>query len=553
MLKFSTKKTKFWPLSKLLLWLSGILIVWGSTFLNVNANNDSNNRGNELTFTGINAQYLDQYFSTVHFSVARNDFGGGIFRLPSETLNSPQAIRANGQTIKCSSKVRGFYYNSQRGERLRPLDEKSQTDLASINTQYGKTNLKTNWGFYTNCTGLSQNGEEHAIYGKITHNYHGKIFELHAGLQNIIDTNTLKGNLKCNLQRVANAYPLGYLYDTQGGIWLVGLSVKPEKIQNSYNEVTQFHTKFISKLDSQCVDKVFDYNGENIIDGEKKIENRQEIVTAWIGSDAKTTMMNLGIRGIIWLSTEVKAAEQAKILGNPQKTSLLVSTENSIATTINIAAKKAEILCRNKWGSQINPNASIICLKGTKPIDPNQYGWKTIIVKNWNLQLTEYMNSDAKPITIFINKWKLILNWENQGNKMITFSPNGYLSADNNTSIKANYLKGNFIINGVITAQWEKWEVKNKLVIHGKLASFNTIDSPHERLKDRIKNIVTLNDEDKIWLREIFTRYCKPNWKGSDGTNCKGAKGNGNSNTSLFLTDKAFWIIDMSFSSPLFQ
>lgn len=70
----------------------------------------------------------------VHFNVAGNDFGGGFFWLPVEKLEEAITIEtqdANGEKERkiCQNKVRGFYYNSQRGERLRPLDESSKIAL----------------------------------------------------------------------------------------------------------------------------------------------------------------------------------------------------------------------------------------------------------------------------------------------------------------------------------------------------------------------------------------------------------------------------------------
>lgn len=572
MLQSLTKKQKIWMLWKTLLGVSGGLFIAGLAVLSLNTfphtvEASSTEHKEKIVFTGVKAQYLDQYFSTVHFSVAKNDFWGGIFWLPSEELATPQIIKTkiggSEQVLTCSSRVRGYYYNSQRGERLWPLDTQSQAELANINGEYKTANLKINGGFFTNCTGLDHlTGVQHALFGKITHMYKTKTFDLHAGLENSIGSNILKGVLKCNLQRVANAYPLGYLYDSQGGIWLVGLTVKPEKMKNNYDEVIRFHLGFTKGLNNNCVDKYFDYSDTGLTNGEDPIQddngtiNRKDIVDPGVNSDAKTTMMNLGIRWIIWLSTEIDANAQAGILGNPQKTSLLVSTENSIASTINAATKKAEALCRNKRGNSKSSD-TIICIKWRDIArDAKALAWKTIILSGGNLTVNWYMDANSQPTTVFINKGKLILTWTPQSN-LVEFAPNGYIAKAPNdpTNIQALYLKGNFIINGILTTN-SSTGVENRLVIHGKLASFNTIDKPNTTMRtklinDKLKNI-TISSNEKIWLREIFTWSCGLSGVWSDGTSCQGSKNAWNS-TTLFLTDKAFGLIDMTFPSPLFQ
>lgn len=86
----------------------------------------------------LGGKYLDQYFSVVHFNVAGNDFGGGFFWLPVVQLDKPvfiKTLNAEGEEdIKmCHNQIRGFYYNSQRGERLWPLDVDSQNALKKFN------------------------------------------------------------------------------------------------------------------------------------------------------------------------------------------------------------------------------------------------------------------------------------------------------------------------------------------------------------------------------------------------------------------------------------
>ena len=63
--------------------------------------------------------YMDQYFSMVHYNVAWNDFWWGILWLPVEQISwdvveitIPSDNEQWADARYCSSKVRGFYWNS---------------------------------------------------------------------------------------------------------------------------------------------------------------------------------------------------------------------------------------------------------------------------------------------------------------------------------------------------------------------------------------------------------------------------------------------------------
>lgn len=184
-------------------------------------------------------------------------------------------------------------------------------------------------------------------------------------------------------------------------------------------------------------------------------------------------MMNLGIRGIVGLSSQVQTTDQNKIENNTRQTSLLVSTTENIANIINLANKRAEALCRNKWEKQIptNPKNEVICSEKEGSIDPESFAGKTLIIKNGNLTLKNYMSTNSQALTILLMQGNFILPDITPLQR--NFSANGYIG----NKIFANYLKGNFIINGIIQPKDKKNGIKNKLIIHGKLASFNPINT----------------------------------------------------------------------------
>ena len=541
-------------ITKILAGISGVLFLGGSLLLWVNASQ------NKITVDWIKDQTLANKFSTVHFNVWGNDFGGGFFWTEAKALATPQEVTANDERLLCSAQIRGFYYNSQRGERLWPLDTDSQRDLAEIQSSYWDTQLTINWGFYTNCQKkqagkLVPENEDgrtnslYGIYGRITHTYKGREYSIYAGLLNNLQQNELPtAELRCNFQRIDNQYPFGYIYDKAGGIALVGAYVKSENLA----QVNAFHESFIEKLSkTKCVNDFYSLR-EDPNNPEKTIPKTDDPIlwpkdnTLIFGNgNALETMMNLGIRGIVGLSSQVLG--QKGIEGNTKQTSLLVSTTENISNIINIANKRAESLCRNRWGN-LNPNGDVICAKNGGLINPQEYAGKTIIIQQGDLTLKNYMETTNQPITILLMTWDIKLP-NTEANQR--FLGNGY--PNKNGIIKANFLKGNFIINGLIQGDSNSNnEIQRKLIVHWKIASFNTLNTPTNEAHTNITKI-GINLNKKIRLSEIFTWKCNRK-EGIDlDRNPCGKLTEGQDPNKDFLVDKSFGLIDMYFPSKLFK
>ena len=541
-------------ITKILAGISGVLFLGGSLLLWVNASQ------NKITVDWIKDQTLANKFSTVHFNVWGNDFGGGFFWTEAKALATPQEVTANDERLLCSAQIRGFYYNSQRGERLWPLDTDSQGDLARIQSSYTPSQLTINWGFYTNCQKkqagkLVPENEDgrtnslYGIYGRITHTYKGREYSIYAGLLNNLQQNELPtAELRCNFQRIDNQYPFGYIYDKAGGIALVGAYVKSENLA----QVNAFHESFIEKLSkTKCVNDFYSLR-EDPNNPEKTIPKTDDPIlwpkdnTLIFGNgNALETMMNLGIRGIVGLSSQVLG--QKGIEGNTKQTSLLVSTTENISNIINIANKRAESLCRNRWGN-LNPNGDVICAKNGGLINPQEYAGKTIIIQQGDLTLKNYMETTNQPITILLMTWDIKLP-NTEANQR--FLGNGY--PNKNGIIKANFLKGNFIINGLIQGDSNSNnEIQRKLIVHWKIASFNTLNTPTNEAHTNITKI-GINLNKKIRLSEIFTWKCnRKEGIDLDGNPC-GKLTEGQDPNKDFLIDKSFGLIDMYFPSKLFK
>ena len=396
--------------------------------------------------------------------------------------------------------------------------------------------------------------------------------------------------LRCNFQRLNNAIPFGYIYDSAGGIGILGASIKSSVMKratkwdaDAYRDIHSFHRAYLGQLENwKCVSDIFDHDGQNPRYNDGSIPNYSSdkldsLLDFGFGS-AQTTLFKLGIRGIIWLSSELSNNSRGSIEGNQAGTSLLLNTDNSIAGIVNLARQRAEELCRNKWervpGTEEdlgNRAGQVLCYDGNKDrnsriLRVNRYDEvAALIVKNADVFLLNYpvTRNNAAITNLFIDKGYLFLLDEARNKfDLQKFDQNGYQTQDaSNPWISyGNFLRGNFIVNGLIigmkpdTGQFTP--IKNKLVIHGKVASYNTYTTPDDNKKQVIKDILGSDggrvEEGTlkfIGLDQVFKWSCNSaTGTGSDGTPCIGTdKG------SSFITNKAFSLIDMDLSSPLFQ
>lgn len=539
-----------------------------------NAKNQTSQQGNWINFE-LGGKYLDEYFSAVHFNVAGNDFWGGFFWLPVKKLKIPVVIKTRDKSWnivvkRCENQVRGFYYNSQRWERLWPLDQESKVALQRFSPGTYDSSLVLQGGWYTSC-----DKDSYGIYGAIKHIYKEQEFYLNAGVAYDPSANKMKSDgLKCNFQRLNNSYPFWYIYDDHGHIGFVGAKIKKEALWDS-TKVDQFHVGLNQLLNSgMCMSSIFNYDGQEIwysttnpipgFPSWKEVNDFLDI-NPW---SAKTTLFNLGIKGIVGLTQDFNNEEKKYFEGNTKDSTLLVRTDETISQVINLARKNAERLCRGKW--QTTPqdlSSKVICIKGgdyvTTPFmgDVRSLAGKTVVIQNANLYLKPNQTEISEPITLFIDKGNLFLPSSTDTGDLQTFDSFWYTTdCADNKCVKADYLKWNFIINwlllGVGVGRMES--IKNKLYIHGKFVSFNTFKQPTEERLSTIEKTLgsKWNPEylSMISFDNLFTWRCNLD-RGSDGTWCKGiskAEREAAGQSSI-LVDKAFGLIDMNFANLLFK
>ena len=634
----------------------------------------------------ISWAYMDQYFSMVHFNVQGNDFGGGILWLPVEqiTWDAVEIFIPTGEStdskdsVYCTSKVRGFYWNSQRWDnRLWPLDDETHKWL-SWNAKHSShperyRNLEFSWWWYTTCSedkptaelnqylnekwvwlsekqlseildklekesntkerdewtsefitwvlisefeitdtevmnkikdailaNASFKSDPYWIYWNITHKFWWERMDLVAWAHYDMNQNRItEWNLTCSLQRLGNNYPFWYLYDDYGHIWTVWARITYNYIQwGSKNIGDDFHS-WLNKVlnDGYCMNQIFWYDWENITLIIKDKESNQQWVwitwwcddticklpsgwikdflSAWNGT-ARTTIFSLWIKGIIGLTDEVRDAQKEYFENNQLQSTLMLRTETSISNIVNKVNKNAEALCRGKWTKNANDltnHTKLVCYEwnwinnSIIAVKPNDLEWKSVVIRNASLiinlnEVSDYQGADSEAINLFINKWNLylysnIIDSDPETAKTLPcFDDFGYLLKQNECvggvdAIRAMYLKGNFIIDGLILwgydEAWNLWkaQINSRLYVHGKIVSYNTLTTPTATRKKTIDKLLgwEFSKYDWVSFMKLFGWSCNPvdgYW--TDWTSCiwKSAVGKESQ-----LVDKAFWLIDM--------
>jgi len=471
-----------------------------------------------LNFVWINMWSIDQKFSEVAFKARWNDFMGSIFWLNAKSIETWEVIKIGGglKEKTCFKKVRWIYYNAQRGNRLRPLDEDTLTYFRWTNASYN--NLSMSGWLYTSCS-----GEEYSVYGQITYHVNWDSYDSHitAWVEYDWTSNIYSGSFARSLQRFDNKYPIWFIYDDRWwGIWFVWWLWDT----NSYDLV-------ITELNQgSWINNLFGYDSSNNI--VSTVWSITVLSTKW---NAINTLMNAWVRWTVWLSFSVNTVEKNTILWNFDKKTLIFNALNiNFSKLINEVRKSTENLCKGKYESYNDYdvagyfiNKKIICLDFSwdtqNYITINQVDWadlknKTIVIKNWDVRVWWWMETDDLPVNIFIDKWNLLIR--NNTGSAVEFDWNGYPKTFWWVTKWIN-LKWNFIVNGLII--WadnlrKKETFKHKLFFNWKLASLNTPSYPSQWRRDQITSIFnTWANNGWIWLSNVFTRECNPiNWNWSD-------------------------------------
>ena len=493
--------------------------------------------------------------SPVHFADNENNFWWFIYISHSSDVNIQweweHNVEVPGNTwYKCNDMVQWFYYDSQRWERLWPLDVKTQN-------VFGMSDLYIDGWIYTRCvmswydvalekceneddidecirSVKKEFSDEYGYYGYIKHKYKKMEYDLLAWVSyktgDWIEMDPSKW-LASTFVRYNNQYPLWFIYDKNGGVWFVwckvnsGLSLLVENIQWWSNLLDFF----------------------NLNDGIIRVQNLDNVNFNCSPWSAKNSLIKLVVEWIVWMSSDTSNWLENN---SEAKTQLFNTSSVNNATVINKVKQKAETLCRGKWRTSEPSNVnsikdSIICLDMNNNINVNadKYLWKTLIVKwgagvnvspvsknnlntkiydifvDGDLYINDYYNTDSDNLFVINKNW-FVKQDSNAANLINNYKWNENWCGENYAWV-AYVIKGNIIVNGnVKVSYYNHPSLENKYFVYGKLMSKDTEKS----------------------LLEVFTWSCDGyNQKSSDWYCCPESRYQG----------AALSIIDQNFSSPL--
>ncbi len=532
----------------------------------------------------------------VHFADNGNDFGwilyfSNIWEEDSceddtcepefivSTKNIEEINPSDKNTMyECRKQMKWFYYNSQRGERLWPLDD---TTARLWGSGYSES---FTWWIYTNCTekwyylriiecgrikefwqevGYSDatdyelcisnanqdfKSDNNGYFWSVSNTYSWQEMALviwvnYTGTDssyNWFISIESGSKLAPTFARFGNKYPVWFIYDYNGWLWLAWCRITGDFMKESmkilYNEYYNWGIEGLSNI--------FVYDEEN-----DKVAYKPWSIE-WVSCDAISqadTLLRIVIEWIVWMS-ETASNKMNTIywtMGNSSNSKMQQFATRDINrnTLMNYVRKKAELLCRWKWkkieDSDCEHLPSLICdnWTGSPNCRPRDLQGKTIIVKDGNLRI--YPNEDDRdmPYDIYILSWDLIIN--ELDDRLYVFNESWYVMDDISTwdfnyavwtgggyykwgswATVASFIKWNFIVNWNIiwsgnTAEEKK--LKHKYFIYGKLSSRDNVDN----------------------LEETFARRCY-NGSGSDGNYCPKYDGNSYWNASLIVMDQNF-------------
>lgn len=459
---------------------------------------------------GLGTKSLANNFSVVHFNSAGNDFGGGAFRVSTQKkLENPMIIHGPmGDSVSCSSQIQGYYYNSQRGERLRPLDEVSLASLKSMDTTYDDLSLQG--GLYTNCSGQPYN-----IYGNVIHkiNAQDQSFELTAGLAYNSQNNKIisDASLTCSLQLINNQSVIGYLYDKSGGIGFVGGNLPNDQVNQLLITALQ---------QGKCVSDFCSLEGNGGI--KCQVDNHKRTIQN--DRSFQNLKWSIAVRGVVGLTRDILDGDRVNIEGNfGSKTQTVTSDAISMANAINQAANQAAQLCRNnrvQYPADFKTSSEILCYNGGSDlaINPSSFAGKTLVVKKSNVVLSKYMQASDRPFSLFIDGGNLILPSNVKTSSLLGFDDGGYPTSSLQAVNYGNYLKGTIIVNGLVLGKehlsaTSYTGILNKLYVHGKLMTFNTYDNPSETRINLVSSVLGVASDYLAYInfRDLFLWRCQDN------------------------------------------
>jgi hypothetical protein len=423
------------------------------------------------------------YISEVHFFAVGNDFPGAIVWLQSNPLPTPQIVSVATDSIECGTQIRGVYYNSQRWKRLFPLDNQTKALLTSINPNYNAVTI-VGW-LYTDCSGGSiQSG---SIVWQVTIDIDGLQSYILAGIEPTLYNNSYMASFRNSVQYLDNM-PLGYIYDSYGGIWFIW------GVYNKHEVTIEYISNEVSIQD------MF------ILSGNKAYDTQNNPVIDWDNNSWSNNISSIISIMVQWtIATTARNTAQTTILEQQSQWLVLPTTSFTAADITNKLRRRATQLCQwRQIAIDITNIWEVLCFNTDVVIDLEEdfYANKVIIVKNANVILQWSMDSTSPSLDIFVDNGNIVWNMSSPIGFDTQWQP-----TNNNPVAYGVLLKWNIFIDGLFIPG-DSSSFTHKTYIHGKLFSLHSPSTPSSGQEMHISQKFGPQYLPFMNMLDVFARRC---------------------------------------------
>jgi hypothetical protein len=537
-------------------------VIWGFTSaINFSINFNSS--------TTVRAGYMRRNIAPIHFKENWNDFGwfvyfsNGVGTGDDYDINeAPYIVVLTGENKKiyeCRQRVKWFYYNAERGERLRSLDDTYDMGWVEVrgwfytrcNRAWFRDKIKKCWdekneALREECEKNAREAfaDTHWYYWMIWHEYHGHTFLLSAWTNYVPYEVNSKQRIMWNeltgtLIRFDNKYPVWFIYDANGGLWFLWGKITDdnmwvEDIYDAYEDPDRGNND---------LENLFKFNDEG---------NGISSILEWVDTSgwwsATNSLLSVIVDWLVWINRDTKNTGIQKNQSN-DKMQYFSSVNINNMQLINYAKQRAEILCRGKWKSSFDSSSTLQCLDGVWGGVYAKTG-VTYIVKNSDVRVTD-MNDfvNGWNYDIFVDNWNLIIE-EVTDDKLKVFKKNGFISDmeyDVFSGVKNTLIEfdSEYTWDEVVAWKFIKWN----FIVDGSIKA--TTNSGFDHVYFVYWKLTTTDTVDQLW--GVFKRRCKMWIEGTDGVPCPGTEEYESYTWINPYENASLVIIDQNYPSPLYQ
>ena len=510
---------------------------------------------------------IRQNMVPIHFADNWNDFhwfmyfSDGIVVDVTPSTGHTYYVKFGTSMMECQKKVKWFYYNAERWERLWPLDG-SYGGITANDWIYTRCRQEGyTEALKTRCTNMGEKEREdceskleeefvdsYGYYWMVTHDSNGQKFALVVWTDYDVPENwmVMWDQLVPTFVRINNKYPVWFIYDVNWWAWFVWCEINEwstaQDVLYKFNETQNINGTITEK------------NWHNLFKRENDKLKTDYLPVECDGWSAMNSLIKVVVDGLVGINKDTK---NTGIQWNQSNAKMQYFSSVSVNNMqlINYARQRAEILCRWKWRDSYAPNpGGIVCVNNPWTII-NPSTNETLLVKWWSdVQIKDMADFGGTDYyDIFVDGGNLLIEPNNAVTDLTVFKKNWFKSENSldgfstavssalaaghdysgNDAAAWRFIRGNFIINGNIKPAGWYTGLENIYFIYGKMTSKDTVDE----------------------LEKVFVWKCNA-WKGSDSEHVpcpwwwKDVDGNVWNNP---YQNASLVIIDQNYSSPLYK